>query len=263
MRKSKALRLQQARDLVAGFTPTHQQVFAWDYRFLSDIAQKLGAGRKISKKQRNILDEKIEKGIPALPIETPEQATLSEALEIIAEIPQFAWEHRVGGDMLVKLSKGWSISEKQQKLVNDIVKRANDWKAMGVPSAELRSRVALVKELAKCYASNYWYSHAKAASYVRNVDADKYSEKDVENAEYAVRGELKRWNKCLEKFPTGAYCKVPCRSHELAEAAGVKRWEKAVAIVMSEPRVENGGIMLDVLIAGKVVGFYARNVTMQ
>ena len=127
----------------------------------------------------------------------------------------------------------------------------------------LRTRVSLVKELAKCYASNYWHSHAKAASYVRNVDGNKYSEKDVENAEYAVRGELKRWNKCLEKFPAGAYCKVPCRSHELAEAAGVKRWEKAVAIVISEPRVERGGIMLDVLIAGKVVGFYARNVTMR
>jgi len=263
MRKSKILRLQQAQDLVAGFTPTHQQVFAWDYRFLSDITSKLGAGRKISKKQRDILDEKIEKGIPSLPTETPEQVALTEALEIIAEIPQFSWEHRVGGDMLVKLRKGWSISEKQQKLIDDIIKRAKNWQAMGIPSGGLRSRVALVKELAKCYASNYWLSHAKAAAYIRNVEGNKYSEKDVENAEYAVRGELKRWNKCLEKFPTSAYCKVPCRNQELAEATGVKIGEKGIAIVVSEPRIERGGIMLDVLIAGKVIGFYARNVTMR
>jgi hypothetical protein len=121
MRKSKILRLQQATELVAGFTPTHQQVFAWDYRFLSDITHKLGAGRKISKKQRDILDEKIEKGIPSLPTETPEQTILSEALEAIAGVAQFSWEHRVGGDMLVKLRKGWSISVMLDVLVAGVV----------------------------------------------------------------------------------------------------------------------------------------------
>ena len=86
-------------------------------------------------------------------------------------------------------------------------------------------------------------------------------EKDVDNAEYAVRGELKRWNKVLEKFTPGAYCKVPCRTNALAEAAGVGLWEKAPAMVISQPRVEKGGIMLDVLIAGQVISFYSRNVT--
>jgi hypothetical protein len=261
MRKSKILRLQQATELVAGFTPTHQQVFAWDYRFLSDITHKLGAGRKISKKQRDILDEKIEKGIPSLPTETPEQTILSEALEAIAGVAQFSWEHRVGGDMLVKLRKGWSISEKQQKLIDDIVKRAKDWKTLELPSDEMLQRVLLVRKLAKCYNGNYWYSHQKAASYIRIIDGNKFSEENLKNAEWAVRGQLKKWNKVLDKYPSGTMCRVQARTRTLAAACNVQIGAKVPGIVISEPRVERGGIMLDVLVAGVVESRYAQNVT--
>ena len=261
MRKSKTLRLQQTLELVTGFTPVHQQVFGWDFRFLSDMVIKLGSGRKISKKQRNILDEKIEKGVPALPTETSEQAALARALEIIAEIPQFSWEYRVGGDMLVKLRKGWSISEKQQKLIDDIVKRANDWKEMELPSDEMLQRVLLVRKLAKCYTDSYWYSHPKASSYVRVIDGDKFSEENLKNAEWAVRGQLKKWNKVLDKYPVGTMCRVQARNRTMAEACNVKIGAKVAGIVISEPRVERGGIMLDVLVAGVVESRYAQNVT--
>lgn len=263
MRKSKELRKNQTLELWRLFcaSRTHQQVFAWDFRFISDMARKLGAGRKISAKQRNILDEKIAAGLPELPAANEAGQKLSAALQIIERLDQFAWEHRVGSELLVKYQRGWNLSEKQQNLVDSIIEKANNWNSMEAPSEELQTRVALVKQLAKCYADNYWYSHAKAASYVRIIEGEKYSEKDVDNAEYAVRGELKRWNKVLEKFTPGAYCKVPCRSVALAEAAGVGQWEKAAGIVVSEPRVEKGGIMLDVLIAGQVISFYSRNVT--
>jgi len=261
MRKSKVLRLQQARDLVDGFTAIHQQVFAWDYQFLSDIVLKLSTGRKISKKQRSILDEKIEKGIPALPTETPEQEILTEALETITGVAQFSWEHRVGGDMLLKLRKGWSISEKQQKLIDGIVKRAKDWKAMGLPCDEMIKRALLVRSLAKCYTDNYWYSHPKAASYVRIIDGNKFSEENLKNAEWAIRGQLKKWNKVLDKYPSGTMCRVQARTRTLAAACNVQIGAKVPGIVISEPRVERGGIMLDVLVAGVVESRYAQNVT--
>jgi|SaaInlStandDraft_2_1057019.scaffolds.fasta_scaffold90726_2 hypothetical protein len=265
MRKPKELRKNQTLELWELFCASraHQQVFAWDFRFISDMARKLGAGRKISTKQRNILDEKIAAGLPELPVASESEQKLSDALQIIERLDQFNWEHRVGSEMLVKYQRGWNVSEKQQKLVDSIIEKANNWNSMPAPTEELQARVALVRQLAKCYADNYWYSHAKAASYIRLVEGNKYSEKDVENSEYAVRGELKKWGRMLEKFAPGAYCKVPCRTIELAEAAGVSQWEKAVAIVISEPRVEKGGIMLDVLIAGQVVAFYSRNVTMR
>ena len=263
MRKSKELRKTQTLELWELFCASraHQQAFIWDFRFISDMARKLGAGRRISTKQRNILDEKIAAGLPELPVASESEQKLSDALQIIERLDQFAWEHRVGCEMLVKYQRGWNVSEKQQNLVDSIVEKANNWNSMPTPTEELQARVVLVKQLAKCYADNYWYSHAKAASYIRIIEGPKYSEKDVENSEYAVRGELKKWNRVLEKFAPGAYCKVPCRNAALAEAAGVNQGDKAPGIVLSKPRVERGGITLDVLIAGQVVAFYSRNVT--
>ena len=79
MRKSKELRKNQTLELWGLYcaSRTHQQVFAWDFRFISDMARKLGAGRKISTKQRNILDEKIEAGLPELPTDSPKAQSLA------------------------------------------------------------------------------------------------------------------------------------------------------------------------------------------
>lgn len=211
-RKSKALRLQQTRDLVASFnaSPEHQTAFGWDYRFLNSILQRLDRGQKINKKQRDILDDKIEIGLPDLPSASPLGAELREALEQLPDHKSFAWTKRVGTELVVKLNRGWNLSEKQIALVNRFIQESKDYQNLEPLGDAEMAHVKFLVALSNNYDGSHWYNCAKQGSYVEKGDAGargiiKLTPKDVQNLEYAVRGELKRWRKA-QRFSSGSLC---------------------------------------------------------
>ncbi len=258
VRKSKALRLSQAQTLLQSYisTPILQQLFAWDFRFLTDIEFKLRMGKKISRRQRNILDEKIADGPKQIPVieNNPLLDNLKAALEILK--PFQSTQHfalRVGGDMVVKMTKGTKLSEKQTKMVESFIKTADDLKDVQPLSGEKLERGKLVLAAAECYAQNYWYTHPaadRAISALRGAIQSNIpiTDKQFASAEYAVRGTLKKLDK--PKFQAGDKCKVAIVDYDATTGRRIS--QKMFGIIIAGPMVNQSRVSYDVLVNGEL-----------
>ena len=254
VRKPKAVRLSQTQTLLQSYisTPMLQQLFAWDFRFLTDVEFKLRIGKKISRRQRNILDEKIAEGPKKIPVieNNPLLDSLKCALEILEPYKSTQdFAIRVGGDMVIKMTKGIKPSEKQIKMIERFIKIAEDLKHVQPLSGEKLSRGHLVLDAASCYAQNYWYTHPSASRAIQSLRNAiqlrlPITDEQFSSAEHAVRGTLKKIDK--PKFNEGDKCKVELR--EACSINGQRQWKKHFGIIIAGPFVCDGCVCYDVLV---------------
>lgn len=150
-RKSRELRINQAQALMseyenAGLTSDRS------YRFMSDMASRLSAGRGISKGQRKYLDDLIDQGVPS-----PKNESRVNEILAAAAIDGMQGVSATLKDFAYKLGKGWSLSEKQEKFLSNLLAKAETLKIEG----RFRPTDEMVEELenanAICATKNNWY----------------------------------------------------------------------------------------------------------
>ena len=209
--KSKELRLSQATSLEAEWATS---AFANDkaHNFIKDMIWRLGRGKGLSAGQRRWLDQLIDNGVPSVPESNAAAVTSVEnAIKTLwsSNPLDYKWEINVLRDFLGRVAKGYSMSEKQQALLDRLISEAakissgNAWS----PSEE---EVQTLKAAAQLYHgySRFWKADRPAVRRaVESVeafmagDATSLKEAHAKKLLHAVRGRLKSFQ--TPRFSTG------------------------------------------------------------
>ena len=151
-RKSLEFRKSQTEDLIAQYNEaglTQDRSCS----FLQDMLNKMQTSRNLSKGQRTYLDNLIEQGVPKLKNEDWVKEILSAA-----SVDGMQHVARTLNDFAYKVGKGWSLSEKQEKFLNNLLVKAEDIRKNGkfIPSKEMIVDLENIAELSKTKNSWYW-----------------------------------------------------------------------------------------------------------
>ncbi len=149
-RKSRDLRLSQAKELIAAYESAG---FTGDknHRFVCDMINRLTI-RDITSGQKRYLDSLIDQGVPE--VKNPQRVD-----EITDAMSVDGMQHRreVLQSFAGKLARGWDLSEKQENFLKILLEEAENIRQNGKfrPSdaviADLRNAVTL------CHSKNGWY----------------------------------------------------------------------------------------------------------
>jgi hypothetical protein len=130
----------------AGFTNDRS------YRFMNDMTDRLTRGKGISKGQRKYLDDLIDQGVP-----TPKNEERVNEILVAADVDGMQQVASTLKDFAYKLGKGWSLSEKQEKFLANLLTKAETLKVVG----RFRPTEEMVADLenanAVCATKNSWY----------------------------------------------------------------------------------------------------------
>ena len=126
-RKSQALRLQQARDLIAAYNAAGAG--GTGLRFMNDMVSSMARGKYPTKRQRDWLDRLIDEGVPEAKGDEGLIAAMNTAVETFEAATDFDWEVRTLRDFINRERQGWKLSGKQVALRDRILKKANDLQA--------------------------------------------------------------------------------------------------------------------------------------
>ena len=240
-RKSQAQRLDDAKATLklwedAGLSQAKPALF------ISQMVQSMERGRYPSAGQRKWLDSLTEEGVNAFPvIHNPEKLD-----EIDKAIATDAMEEKMVSvlrDFRYKLSRGWSLSEKQEAFLSSLLEQAQSLREDGLP--ELTEDETYLLESLLRYGSTigrndyYGYQQGKA-SFIQDVK--RYYEKHGSVTTRHIESLRKMF-----KGPTKALTEERFSIGDLVPAAGLN------GIVMSKVYVDdNGGIMIDIMARGKL-----------
>ena len=202
-RKSKELRLNQA---VALSNKWAQSPFANDkaHRFIDDMVGRLSRGKGLSAGQRRWLDSLIESGVPSVAEGAVDGVTAIEtAIKTFHDAcsEDYNWEINVLRDFRNRVAKGYSMSVKQESLLNRLITEANKI-ASGDVWSPSENQLADLTAAAKLYNSytRLWKAE-RPAVYRAVLMVEKYAsgesktlkEKHAEKLLYAVRGRFKKF----------------------------------------------------------------------
>ena len=208
-RKSKQLRLQQAKDLSTSWSDS---LFSNDYRhrFIRDMITRLTQDRGLSKKQRDWLDTLIEEGVPAVENKNPELvAQIDTAIAAFAAAgSSYNWEHNVLVDMRPRVALGRQMSEKQMGLLTRLcfdgeqLAKGNVW----TPDEETIKQLKYAVSLYKGYAVQWRAERPAVFRAVTDVEnflnlGDQLKAAAADKLLNAVSSKLKKVNK--PRFKTG------------------------------------------------------------
>ena len=126
-RKSQALRLQQAQDLIAAYGAAGAG--GTGLRFMNDMVSSMTRGKYPTKRQRDWLDRLIDEGVPESKGDEGLLTEMNAAVEAFEAATEFDWEVRTLRDFAHRERQGWKLSEKQVALRDRILKKANDLRA--------------------------------------------------------------------------------------------------------------------------------------
>ncbi len=149
-RKSQALRTQQTRELHAAYTAAGFGGDTWDVGFLASVLAQMDRGRYPSKRQRDKIDSMIEAGVPTPKGDTELLAKMDKAVAYWTAAGEREWECNVLTDMRRRVFNDWNLSEKQTKLLGDIIQRHNDDPTganVFTPTAEQRADLEVLTAL--------------------------------------------------------------------------------------------------------------------
>ena len=151
-RKSRELRLSQTKNLVEAYDEAGIGHADRSFRFMNDMISRLERGKGLSTGQRKYLDSLIDQGVPKLKNE-------ERVAEILAAAKVDGMQQAAStlSDFAFKLGKGWSLSEKQEKFLSNLLAKAEKLKKEGRfrPSGELLED--LNNAVAICKKKNGWY----------------------------------------------------------------------------------------------------------
>jgi len=117
-RKSQELRLSQTQQL---FMTYKDAGLGDDYRcrFIGDMQRRLERGKGLSKKQRSWLDNLIDDGIPE-----SENSERVDEITVAANVDGMQSKRDILLDFAGKLRRGWSLSEKQENWLGNLLAEA-------------------------------------------------------------------------------------------------------------------------------------------
>lgn len=212
--------------------------------FISQMVQRIEAGKYPSAGQRKWLDSLTDEGASAFPV-IHNQNRLNEIDEAINTNAMSRVD--VLRDFRFKLKKGWNLSEKQESFLTSLLEQARDLRANGLPALTDDEKF-LVESLIR-YGETvgngdyYGYQQGKAA-FISEVKEFYFIHKTVtKNHIESLRKMFKGVSKALteKKHPIGS----------LVPAAGRN------GIVMSDAYVNvNGKLMIDVMASGQIKAVY-------
>ena len=121
---------------------------------------------------------------------------------------------------------------------------------------DTNKRVNLILDLSKTYTGHYWATHPRSAEAIRILTQGEVTKIDLSKAERAVSGALKEWKRMNEVYSIGSACLLEVKSKNLAKALQVEVESDVSALIMSKPRVDRGGLMIDIFANGKLISVY-------
>tara|TARA_A100001011_G_C14199527_1_gene795031 strand:- start:128 stop:937 length:810 start_codon:yes stop_codon:yes gene_type:complete len=255
-RKSTKLRIQQGKDMLQRYEDAGIQN-VWpakkSYQFVGDMLLRLQAGRGWSKRQREWYDSCVDSPTPVIESADSElEARLRKAFEVLGR------DGSICVEFAERLRSGKNLTEKQmawaQKCLDlaEKVSSGNEW----IPSEEEVKRMHLVVDLRSCYNDQYWYSHPGQRRSLEVVESylkgDKafITKEDIDRAEYAVRGKLKKIDN--PRFVPGSRGWIHGRNGQIPrDLIWPSGEEKHFALICSNPYPSGGKICYDVLVNGE------------
>ena len=212
--------------------------------FISQMVQRIEAGKYPTAGQRKWLDSLTDEGASAFPV-IHNQNRLNEIDEAINTNAMSRVD--VLRDFRFKLKKGWNLSEKQESFLTSLLEQARDLRVNGLPALTDDEKF-LVESLLR-YGETvgngdyYGYQQGKA-TFIRDVKEFYFVHKTVtKNHIESLRKMFKGVSTALteKKHPIGS----------LVPAAGRN------GIVMSDAYVNvNGKLMIDVMASGQIKAVY-------
>ena len=240
MRKSRSLRLAQAKETLEAFKTAGLANNTSAGRFLQDVIPRMERGKYPTKRQRDWLDSIIESGPPEPP---NSNKALVEKINNALSVEGIEFNH-ILEDFKSRLVRGYDLSERQMTFCKRLIQKADDVRSGNIwaPDDEMRADLELAVLVSQCYSSGYWSTHpgtyqALSACHRWLNGASTYVEKY--HVEKLLRGVSRKIMMIKEpKFLPGEICYYG-RNND-------------VGIVMSEPYVSDREIVYDVLINGTV-----------
>jgi hypothetical protein len=150
-RKSLELRLGQTKALIDEYAKAGL-VSDRSCHFMNDMMYRMERGKGMSKGQRKYLDNLIDLGVP-----TPKNETRVNEILAAADVDGMQGVATTLKDFAYKLGKGWSLSEKQEKFLSNLLDKAETLKVEGRfrPSDEMVEDLENAAEI--CATKNNWY----------------------------------------------------------------------------------------------------------
>lgn len=198
-------------------------------RFVRDMCTRLGNGKGMSKRQRDWFDS----AVLTQPPEVKNEAQVKYLRELAA-LQGMEKSAKVLSDFAYKLSRGWSLSEKQINYMNKLTAKAEDIRKNGVwqPNAEEKDAIAVGVAFARRYSRYYLDGCPGIRAALEECRAWLAGEsKAVErwSAEKVIglcKGDRKAMRDAAERWPQGSL--VQTKSGQLG-------------LVLSKPAVSTGG----------------------
>jgi len=240
------------------------------YRFMSDMAYRMNLGKGMSTGQRRYLDNLIDQGVPK-----PKNESRVKEILAAAEVDGMQNVKTTLHDFAFKVGKGWSLSEKQEKFLANLLVKAETLKVEGRfrPSDEML--MDLENANAVCATKNGWYwNHrpgiAKAYEKVSNwLDWNRRNEVSKELKAKGIPsnvvddghfvGEeplIDQW--ACDKLLSSVKNQIN-ELHNPKHAVGDMRWSrnpggpKKLALVSGAPQVMRGEVVYPCLIDGGII----------
>jgi hypothetical protein len=150
-RKSATLRLSQTQALLDDYESAGLNSDR-SCRFLRDMAQRLSIGKGLSTGQRKYLDSLIDQGVP----KPKNEARVKEILAAV-DVDGMQEVKPTLQDFAFKVGKGWSLSEKQEKFLANLLAKAETLTVDGRfrPSPETVKDLEVAVSI--CDKKNGWY----------------------------------------------------------------------------------------------------------
>ena len=252
-RKSKTLRLQQAKDTLSGYVSAGLRT-ASQARFLADMISRMERDRYPTKRQRDWLDRIIEEGVPEPKGDLEYIAKIDEALS--TDGIDFA---DVLTDFRGKLVRGWDLSTKQKAWCDKLIATAKEIRdgTHWSPDAEMTERIKIALSCEICYNHTYWMTHSAGAHALKKcamwvAGSVKVIDSWAVNKLFkTVAGKLRQMEN--PKFAVGdmGYIKV------YTPNSGVVKYP---CVILDGPKPLRNGISYDVLVNGEVITDTVNNI---
>ncbi len=248
-RKSKILRLDQAKETLAAYTSAGLEGSS-QARFMRDMIGRMERNRYPTKRQRDWLDSIIEEGVPA-PKGDPEYIAQIDAA-LATEGIDFA---HVLTDFRGKLVRGWDLSQKQKIWCDSIIKKAEEIRSDDYwrPDAAMTEKIKLAVSCEICYTNHYWSTHSGGYSAITKAKAwlsgntriiDEWT---VNKLFKTVAGKLREMEN--PKFVHGSLGYISVWDPSI----GTGQHVKTPGIILAGPVPTTRGISYDILANGKVI----------
>tara|TARA_Y100001970_G_C14246651_1_gene868754 strand:+ start:497 stop:1282 length:786 start_codon:yes stop_codon:yes gene_type:complete len=235
-RKSRELRLSQTLALITAY---EEADLGDDYRvrFARDMASRLTRGKGTTTKQRKWLDSLIEEGVPAPKGDLELLANIREAQAVEG---MSARDVQILSEFAGKISRGWTLSEKQELWLLAILANAEKIRVEGpwLPSAEQVEKLKACVKLGRGYSGVHWgnnpgtFKALKAVTDYLEADGPPPRPWHVDKLLKAMKGKLKELFETPYVTPEKpCYALVGGNVYELATPMGAPSVSETGAIV--------------------------------